>query len=397
MFNEAINVPPHLPKLWLEKVFEKAKILEDKFKNYKYVKQSVNIEQEVLSSRKRLFEKLSEIYLPISIRNVYTDKSNTKLSNLIEDFYTASKLNMSSSKYFYQIDLYKNNKKDIDNWINEYKEIKLEDNFNELINDIKENDENVESFYKSFEFYQSLYEYLNLLIEVHVKLEAFKERDELRQNRYYDSSLRIIPKHEKFETLYHATPFVKEILREGFKTKEQTGINVLGGETENSISFTADIEIAKEIARSIKDVINIAKGNITLKDLVRIAKEENIDIKKFSEWIEDYKSYVRKKRQGGKLDYFSKKIIDPFDPNENLYDDIKYHIYQFYRNYMMHTSVRYNPLFFGVTNKNFENLNINNVGVLAADCDMSKITRYLESMEEFRIKIDGIFNVRLIS
>ena len=67
--------------------------------------------------------------------------------------------------------------------------------------------------------------------------------------------------------------------------------------------------------------------------------------------------------------------------------------FDLYKTYLAHTSVRYNPWFFGVRIENFEKMNVNNIGIVAAQVDMKTVKRYLSSMEEFRVPVAGIKNI----
>lgn len=69
--------------------------------------------------------------------------------------------------------------------------------------------------------------------------------------------------------LYHATPFLNQILTQGFKTrKELCGIEVLGGcDNGEFIAFTSSPVIASDIAKDIQTISDIANHKITLENI----------------------------------------------------------------------------------------------------------------------------------
>jgi hypothetical protein len=226
---------------------------------------------------------------------------------------------------------------------------------------------------KSWYTCMALKEYASLGLNIHKTLEAYRERQKIRNARYQGEKLQ--PTSQEIDTLYHATPFCTEILREGFKSKSELGIEILGGHTGDAISFTADKNIALVIAVSIKEVIDLANGKFGLKDLFKKSQELG------SETLRDtINTELRRARRDGK----------PLNRSQ------LFHIYKLYLSILESKSIRYNPVFFGVELEDFAALNKENVGVLAADVEMNKTTEYLEAMEEFRVPINAIHNVKRI-
>lgn len=85
------------------------------------------------------------------------------------------------------------------------------------------------------------------------------------------------PEHGEVETLYHATAFVTEILRDGFsaeKPDERKGVGNFG--TQQLISFTHDLEIARTIMRSFKEIWMISHHQLTAETILHWAKAEGI-------------------------------------------------------------------------------------------------------------------------
>jgi hypothetical protein len=78
------------------------------------------------------------------------------------------------------------------------------------------------------------------------------------------------PEHNENETLYHATAYVPEILRDGFQAEppeDRRGLGNYGRVV--TISFTHDLEIARNIMRSLKEMWMIAHGELTGSALYR--------------------------------------------------------------------------------------------------------------------------------
>lgn len=71
-------------------------------------------------------------------------------------------------------------------------------------------------------------------------------------------------------------------------------------------------------------------------------------------------------------------------------------LFQTFKYFMMSQEEVYNPLFSMVDISDFKNKNIRNVGVIAADIDMSQVEEYLPYMAEYRVPISAISNVRKV-
>lgn len=379
--HETIKVPPHMP--WLDKAYIKAKQLEKRLNTanniYNLVSDAALIESRYFPHRLRnetqyftLLE--NHMKLPYEFKKRLEHKYDL-ISNRIDTFKRMAQdktLNRNRLASWYEyINIYDEcNPDELDEWIDNFESLKNRQYSNKTLLYCLKNDyiddEQYETLRDAILITQSVYEYL-----IFAKNIADNIKTQFSRAQYTNE--RDMPPHDPVETLYHATPFVREILTDGFKTKEQLGTEVLGGATENAISFTADINIANAIVDALKDVIKIANNTLKLGELVGIARAENLDIKDFDNFLSKFRDY---KRKG--------KTVDPQIT------------FEFYKHYLMVSPVRYNPVFFGVTIDNFKGLKENNVGVLAADVEMSKVINYLYSMEEFRVPLDAINNVRKI-
>ena len=63
------------------------------------------------------------------------------------------------------------------------------------------------------------------------------------------------------DVLYHATPFARKIANSGFKSRTKSGEWVLGGGSDDSISFTSDLKWATTYANGLRIAIEVATMN----------------------------------------------------------------------------------------------------------------------------------------
>ncbi len=213
------------------------------------------------------------------------------------------------------------------------------------------------------------------------KIELFEDKmvtqldlmDRAERKYYSGGGKDIKPEHKQIEVLYHATPYIREIMQSGLKVGET---KALGGEVENSISFTSDFQIAKEIVRTFREAIAIAKGQIPPEKIIIKAKMDGINVEK----SDPYKSYQ----------------YDKNPSNLKSYHDEIYHAWNLYTYYLALSKKRYNPAFFGVGPENFKHLDPKNVGIIAAKVDMTKIKTYLSSMEEYRAPPEAVLSFKSV-
>ena len=89
-------------------------------------------------------------------------------------------------------------------------------------------------------------------------------------------------------TLYHATGATAAIALEGFKTRREVGSSVLGGGTDQLVSFTGSLDVAKAIAESLREVHDIGTGKLTAADLVDQAREQGFLAGLVRYWDDDW-------------------------------------------------------------------------------------------------------------
>lgn len=240
----------------------------------------------------------------------------------------------------------------------------------------------IETLKQTKRIFIDLQKYISLVEKVESHFQAKLELYQRLAQKYYNGDARsgdIPPQTKEVEVLYHATPYIKEILTSGLKVGEKQS---LGGNTENKISFTSSFQVAKEIARCFREVIAIGKGQMTPDQVILKAKSERVDLST----TDPYRSYYRQKE----LDRLG------LPRKEGRYYTDKYFAFELYRYFLAFAHHRYDPLFFGVTAEDFEHLDPKNVGVIAAKVDMSKIGTYLSSMEEYRIPPEAVLSFKVI-
>jgi len=388
----SMRFPPHMPELWWKETSKKAKELETELKDLpSTLEDAIKLEKENVSARP--FNDL-EYKIPYSLLKTFKKDAYLRpdsLSKLIKAFLDASKVENIDGRtvmsYLTRVGEFYSELSNIKSFYKEYRR-DFQESYKNLLDemeyskdDIPEYSKVLSTFKKAKKLIDALVDYVKLSSSVSDKVQAWTERRDIGM-RYHFGGEKVMPKHSKLETLYHATPYVKEILSSGFKTKSELGgKSSLGGSAQAStsdykkqgISFTGDIQIARAIVKSLIEVIKISKGEIGLMDVMRMFKSETPSTDKFS-------SAFTSRMGSRKLNYSHR---DSSSANRE-------NVFELYRRYLGTTKLRYNPLFFAVGVEDFENLDENNVGVIAAVVEMDKVGYYLPSMEEFRVPKDAI-------
>lgn len=187
------------------------------------------------------------------------------------------------------------------------------------------------------------------------------------------------PEHESVESLYHASVNAKELYENGFaKNIPQEG--GLGGSQslssieDKGISFTADLYIAKEIARSLKEVIGIANKKYDFRNVLTWALQDGVSEEELMS------EYRLKKRAKEKPSLSSPKEV--------------FELYRRYLTFAESKGNRYNPLYFGVSINSFKNLKEENVGVIKVKIDMTNPDmQYFSGMHEFRVPLKSVIEI----
>lgn len=193
-----------------------------------------------------------------------------------------------------------------------------------------------------------------------------------------DSDMR--PEHDDVELLYHTTANATQLEANGFHPDGPLGVEGLGGsQGDNSgkaaTSFTSNLYIAKEILRCLKEAIMIAKGELHMRDVLRMSDEAGI----YEEMIKKYRLEMADK------------------------DETPAVVFDFYRYYLAHAesgSKRYNPLFFGMPETLVAGLvkkNVEDCGILVCKVDMTNPdVSYEMGMDEFRAPAKAILSIEKV-
>jgi len=370
----SMPMPPHLPRAWWGESLQKAQQIESQIKNASEILKDTGEELESDTLWRNLPYLFRQDVNAIGNKEFTYESISQKIKWFLETVDTEGT----------SVSTIKNARKRI-GWTHENEDFKKD--FAPFYNSIKEFRERVKEFEQYGEperqeavkrtqvVVDNLIEYIKLLWDITKAIKSWSEREEISYHKN-STGKELLPSHQPVEILYHATPFVQQILKEGFKTKselpKQQG---LGGSTQmnndpssEGIAFTGDINIARAIVRSLIDAINIAQGRMTISDVAKLMQAE-MNPQEFKKWA----GTLEKARE---------------------FADKRQFIFQTYRSFLMNSKKRYDPTFFGVNISNFEHMNVSNVGIIAAKVDMTKIKKYLTSMEEFRVPKDAILNIR---
>ncbi|GAG69499.1 unnamed protein product, partial [marine sediment metagenome] len=194
----------------------------------------------------------------------------------------------------------------------------------------------------------------------------------LRENdRYYTSTRHQpheTPPTEQVERMYHASIDAKRISKKGFSKKVPKAGGLGGGEAGQKISFTYDMHVAKEIVRTLKEAIMIAKGQVKASDILEWAKRDG----SYDIVMKQVKSHY-----GDKLDLADLETIW-----------LVYTTYLFF-------SKRYDPLYVFINVPKFmaqlKKKNPRDVGIVVADVDMTNAKESHQGvMREFRVYPEAI-------
>lgn len=381
-----VKTPPHIPGEYFKNAMKEAEEMERQLRVLPRL--SANLEKVAREVSGRNY--LSDIfnYLPSDLRRSLDPKKSNYTDNpysvRIKEFLDAARhdnFNITRS-YAKRMTLYGSEfKEKLSRFYKEYADQKHElDRLGDEI-DASIDEPGFAQYKEMFLTYKQklevLFRYIRWAKNFETKAEAFYHGFNSREQEVYKGNP-LRPPEKEVEVLYHATIAATEIEKQGFRADTE---KALGGETEGAISFTADLAIAREIARAFRETIAIAKGQVSMDQLLKQAKSMGISEEQLKTPLFDYKVYKEKQGLG----------LSSFRNNEAHY------VWQVYRYMLSHMPGRYDPLFFGVNIERFENLDPRNVGVIAARVNMSQIKKYLRSMEEYRVPINAILSIKRIN
>lgn len=184
------------------------------------------------------------------------------------------------------------------------------------------------------------------------------------------------PKHEEVETLYHATIYLPEILRDGFsaeKPEARKGVGNFG--TQSMISFTHNYEIAHTIMRVFKELWMIAHGQLSGRQIVRWCQAEGIDIRQSWRSLEGSKPL-------------------PVAPNSS-----PAMIAKLFRVYLWNTKLRSNPAVVNIDDlmEAMAGRQLTDIGILAAEVRLTaKEMTYHWAESEFRVPASHVLSIKKV-
>ncbi len=202
-------------------------------------------------------------------------------------------------------------------------------------------------------------QYDALVAEMLPRLRDYQTRD----NTYYAEKYR--PPHGEIETLYHASAFVTEILRDGFaaeKPEERKGVGNFGSQPE--ISFTHDYTIAHDIWRAMRIIWMIVHGEVTWNQIVGWIRHENIDLSKASQ---------------------IRQLLD--DPRRDTERTVR-----LYTTYLFFTKLARNPVFGNVGDiiTVMRDRELSDIGIVSCPVRLDGTESYLHGEAEFRVMPDHV-------
>jgi hypothetical protein len=180
------------------------------------------------------------------------------------------------------------------------------------------------------------------------------------------------PTFQPIETLWHATLYAKDISATGFlseRPKERKGLGAFG--FLNTISMTAEADLATDAANMFHTAWHVAHGNISAQDILTAMQEEGVD-KEF-----DFRSH------------FGSKAVGELDGPEDAMKLLRLYLYVSQR--------QSNPVFVNPEEllTALQAIELDQIGVLACDVKLTETTEYLQGEAEFRLMPDQVRSVKL--
>jgi len=399
-FIEAIDTPPHLPRQYYEKHLEALNYIGDLFKRkidtYNFFKQMRDFTSHPW--RDVIEDTLNQLD---DIRSKLYDWNDRPKSLEWLKYALDEKDVERSMKY---LKLVVEDSANLEETLSKVQVKEATDAFNKLKDSMEEQkaDWNVE-YYGEFDEQMKMIEYIKRLLSAVSKMQswypAFVKKAKATLNLFNREATKFYsgggktdkPQTENIETLYHATTCVSCVVKEGFKTREELGKGSLGGGPSDVISFTADQQVAEAIVWAIRRAAEIAQNKLNIRQLALLAKHLGDEFAKSVKYVIS--------SGGGSYQTKNAYDNDSFFPKkrERNPDEKRQWLFQAFRHAITTQKKVYDPLFFGVTIKDFEQININDVGVVAAEVDMSQVADYLPSMEEYRVPPKAIRRVWKVS
>lgn len=213
-----------------------------------------------------------------------------------------------------------------------------------------------------------------------VEVPKLREWVQSRQKEAFDGKYE--PEREQVETLYHATSAKSILLRDGFnsdKPVDVIGLGELGGSQNKTVSFTHDLQIAREIVRSLKEAWMIANGQLKRAQVMRWIKDDGLDPAEAAHRVK----------------YAMDKDADPESP------EAVFRLYNWWLWVAKHP-IRQNPVFGDGSGEKLlaylKTVPRQEIGIVSARVDLSPGTyTYHRAEREYRVRPEAIAAVKEIS
>lgn len=194
-----------------------------------------------------------------------------------------------------------------------------------------------------------------LIAELRPVLADMKQR---RSLQYEPEKYR--PTHDAVETLYHASMFASEIVRNGFAAERPADRRGLGfSYGQETISFTHQLKIAHDIMRCLKEMWMIVHGQITRRKILGWIAAEGLDLA---------------------------QLWDTYGTRDQPVDSIV-QLIRLYQGYISYSKLRTNPVFMAPTKliAPLRQCAIDDIGIVSCLVRLDGTEEYLHGEGEFRV------------
>lgn len=179
------------------------------------------------------------------------------------------------------------------------------------------------------------------------------------------------PPYQATETLWHASLYAKAITETGFQTQrpdDRKGLGAFG--TLNTISMTAEADLAADAANMFHTAWHVAHGQISAQDILTTMQEEGVD-KEY-----DFRTH------------FGSKDVSALEGPEDAMKLLRLYLY---------TSERQsNPVFVNPDELliALQAVELDQIGVVACDVHLDEATEFFHGEAEFRVTAQQVSAVR---
>lgn len=273
----SLTVPPRNVDLAIKKRSQDVRVILDCQKYLKFILNDLDREDERIFSEREFYRD-------------YQYENGIDITDLFGRFYSYLKEMMLEHTIVLNG---QENAENLEKYINsDLMHVKLNNDFRFLnkklppIQELEEYDEEPD-LQRVYQIYmtgirkiEAAWKALKRLVFFKKQMKAFAEQREAIQKREYDGDRNVIPRStKKVEKVYHATATLSYLRKHGFSEKpvNHRGLGEIGS-TRNTISVTYDLNVAREIARALKEVWLIVHKKITEEQIKDWYKKSNAEL-----------------------------------------------------------------------------------------------------------------------